>query len=203
MNRSETNCPRCGVNVADGATGGLCPACLLRQALAPPADAAGELPAVDRAVLEEAGLGEQEGFAPANRFGDYRLAGELGRGGMGIVYRAHQASLNREVALKMIMAGPLGSEEVARRLRLEAEAAAALDHPLIVTIYEVGEHQGQPFFSMRLVEGDNLATALRAGPFERRRAATLLAKVARAIQHAHERGAQDETGHAGPPPPAR
>ncbi|MCZ7635472.1 MAG: serine/threonine-protein kinase [Verrucomicrobia bacterium] len=123
-----------------------------------------------------------------DRFGDYRLEGEIGRGGMGIIYRAHQLSLNRDVALKMILAGPLNSSDFARRLRVEAEAAARLDHPHIVPIYEVGEHEGQPFYAMRLVEGLNLAQALKAGPFEPRAAATLLVTVAQAVQHAHERG---------------
>ena len=88
----------------------------------------------------------------------------------------------------MILVGPLSSESFAKRLRVEAEAAASLDHPNIVPIHEVGEHSGQPFYTMRLVEGSNLAQALKAGPFEPKRAATLMITVARAIQHAHERG---------------
>jgi WD40 repeat protein len=124
----------------------------------------------------------------SDNYSDYRLEDELGRGGMGIVYRAHRLSLNRQVALKMILGGAFHTTNFAKRLRLEAEATAALDHPNIVTIYEVGEHNGQPFFTMRLVEGTNLAQKLKAGPVTPHQAATLMVTVARAIQHAHERG---------------
>jgi WD40 repeat protein len=121
-------------------------------------------------------------------FGDYELIGELGRGGMGVVYRARQVSLNRPVALKMIKAGVLADGDELRRFQNEAEAVALLDHTGIVPIYEVGEHNGQRYFSMKLVLGSSLAERLPAFRDESRAAAALLAEVAEAVHHAHMRG---------------
>jgi WD40 repeat protein len=121
-------------------------------------------------------------------FGDYEITSEIARGGMGVVFRAKQMSLNRPVALKMILAGQLANEQEVRRFYTEAEAAANLDHPGIVPIFEIGEHEGQHYFSMGFVEGQSLSHRLAAGPVPVREAAAVMVKVAEAIEYAHRRG---------------
>jgi len=136
-------------------------------------------------------------------FGDYELREEIARGGMGVVWRARQRSLDRTVALKMILAGHLASQEEVERFRQEAQAAAALDHPNIVAIYEVGEFEGQQYFSMQLVAGTSVDQLLRVRQQQLAEgrmpepcalldsptaAARLMATVARAVHHAHQRG---------------
>jgi hypothetical protein len=121
-------------------------------------------------------------------FGDYEIIRELARGGMGVVFEARQVSLNRTVAIKMILSAHLASEADVRRFYVEAKAAANLDHPNVVPIYEVGEHDGQHYFSMKLIKGGNLAD--RIGVFTRdpEAAARLMATVARAVEVAHRKG---------------
>lgn len=122
------------------------------------------------------------------RFGDYELLAEVGRGGMGVVYRARQISLNREVAVKMILRGQLASDIDRGRFRAEAEAAAGLHHPGIVPVYEVGDIDDQPFFSMKLLQGQTLSQLLAEGPLPPNEAARILAAVAQAVHFAHCQG---------------
>jgi hypothetical protein len=121
------------------------------------------------------------------RFGDYELLEELGHGGMGVVYRARQLAPERLVALKVIRTGELATAEDVRRFRLEANEAARLDHPHIVPVYEVGEHAGRHFFTMRLLEGGSLAQHLARLQNDPKAAARLVAQVAQAVHHAHQR----------------
>jgi eukaryotic-like serine/threonine-protein kinase len=121
-------------------------------------------------------------------FGEYELLEEIAHGGMGVVYKARQVKLNRIVALKMILAGQFASKEDVQRFHTEAEAAAGLDHPGIVPIFEVGEHGGQHYFSMAFIDGQSLSARLADGPMPPREAAELVRKVAEAVQYAHEKG---------------
>lgn len=118
----------------------------------------------------------------------FEIIEEIGRGGMGVVYKARQPSLDRIVAIKMILRGTFASAADVARFRSEAESAARLSHPNIVPVYEVGEVDGQPFFSMKFVEGQTLAQMLTAGPLDPITAAKILAPIARAIADAHQNG---------------
>ncbi|WP_145178576.1 serine/threonine-protein kinase [Rubripirellula lacrimiformis] len=166
-------------------------------------DLAGELRRLLGTVLvtDTAGAKRDEGLAdqnPAgNRWrslrlpsvvGDYELIEELGRGGMGVVFRARQISLDREVAVKMILRGRLASDLDLHRFMAEASATAKLEHAGIVPVFEVDDVDGRPFFSMQLVDGMTLAEAVADGPLPQRRAAKLVAEVARAIGYANRHG---------------
>ena len=161
-------CPECGADLPSDDLGGHCPRCLVSKTLFAPSSEA------------DAGLA-----GLLRQVGDYELLEEIARGGMGVVYRARQVSLNRTVAIKMILAGEFASPEAVRRFRNEAEAAARLRHPNIVTIHEVDEWDEQHYFVMELVDGPSFAGLVRDGPLPARRAAGYLKSVAEAVAHAH------------------
>lgn len=173
-------CARCGGTLKPSLLGRLCPRCLLSSGLSP-----GPGPETDEArwVAPPAAL-------PCN-LGDYELLETLGQGGMGVVYRARQRSLHRIVAVKMLRSEGFGGPTVVERFRAEAELAAQLQHPNLVAIHEVGEVNGQPFFSMDFVEGTDLGRILArsgANGVEARRSARWLKAMAEAAHHAHQRG---------------
>ncbi len=182
MNTKSTRpCPLCGAALTAGAE---CVACALEKALFDPGESA-------EPVATPATKGGFSDFAAPDlpgRFGEYAIKKEIGGGGMGVVYEAEHVRLKRTVALKMVRSFFLTRADDLVRFRTEAEAVARLDHPNIVPIYEVGEANGQPFFTMKLMEGGSLAERLKRGEISPRAAARLVAKIARAVHHAHQRG---------------
>jgi WD40 repeat protein len=173
-------CPKCSAPLAGDALGGLCPACVGSVALSADKNDLWRITSL---------LGETPDVLGLLRyFGDYELIEEIARGGMGVVYKARQLSLNRLVAVKMILSGHFASRADVERFRGEAEAAANLQHPNIVAIHEIGEHDGQHYFAMDFVEGPSLAEVVREQPLSAKRAATLTRSIAGAVQYAHERG---------------
>src|SRR5438105_1388605 len=180
-------CLACGAAVPVDSPAGQCPNCLLKMA--------------DWTQTEQ-NQPEASFQARQRRFGDYVLGQQIGSGGMGIVYEAQQTSLNRRVAIKLIRDSQVASPTLLRRFTIEAEAAARLDHPNIVAIHEIGESDGQPYFSMALIEGEGLKARIAAGEFAIKAEAglrsncrsrqvviaRLMEKMARAVHHAHQRG---------------
>ena len=183
-------CPRCGSEIPADAPEGGCPGCLLESGLRlldEEAVAGVGVPShPDQAALT---VKRSERFAELlGELGDYELLEEVGRGGQGVVFRARQKSLNRTVALKVISLGQWASEAHLKRFQREAEAAASLDHPSIVPIYEVGERDGSCYFSMKFIDGGQLDEVAKLKPISARKAAELIAKLARTVHHAHEHG---------------
>src|SRR5213596_1480136 len=175
MTNTSRVCPKCGATVFADAPQGCCSVCLVRTGLA----------SLDNE--------DDEAFKPTiarmlKDFGDYELLEEIGRGGQGVVYRARQKSLNRIVALKVIGLAHWATEAHVKRFRMEAEAAAHLDDPRIVPIYEIGERDGACYFSMKLIEGGQLDNVIGSELMPGREAAELMAKLAHTLHHAHQNG---------------
>src|SRR5438046_4910810 len=179
-------CRKCGAKILSDAPEGLCTGCVLETALGilPDAVAGGDDPGQPASSMPATA----HAAALLGELGDYELLEEVGRGGQGVVFRARQKSLNRVVALKVIGLGQWATKAHLKRFRLEAEAAASLDHPCIVPIYEVGERDGQCYFSMKFVEGGQLDEVVKHTPLSIRQAVELIAKVARTVHYAHEHG---------------
>src|SRR5438876_4964061 len=175
MTNARRVCAECGATVFADAPQGVCSVCLLKAGLASLDNENDETsaPTIARMLKD---------------FGDYELLEEIGRGGQGVVYRARQKSLNRIVALKVIGLAHWATEAHVKRFRMEAEAAAHLDDPRIVPIYEIGERDGACYFSMKLIEGGQLDKIIGSEPLPGRKAAELMAKLAHTLHHAHQNG---------------
>jgi serine/threonine protein kinase len=166
-------CGKCGSKIFADAPQGFCSLCLFKTGLGP--------------LRGEEDETFDFGEVPTD-FDDYELLKEIGRGGQGVVYRARQKSLSRTVALKIIRVGQSTPEAHLKRFRFEAEAAAGLNHPYIVPIHEIRERDGYCYFSMNFVEGGHLDEAVEGQKMSIRRAAELIAKLARTVHFAHEHG---------------
>jgi len=179
-------CPKCGTELGPYAPEGECPRCMLAAAV--PVAAADQTAELENRTEFGGARAEPGSQLGATGFGDYELFEEIGRGGMGVVHRARQISLNRTVAVKLLPFSATTNPDYVKRFRVEASAAASLQHPNIVAIHEVGVHQGQHYFAMDFVAGRNLAEIARDGPLPPMRAAMYVKTIAEAIQYAHERG---------------
>jgi hypothetical protein len=177
--KPDNHCPECGSVIPDGQPKALCPHCALNGVL----KLAARRPERPLSTDETSAFPDQV----QRDFGDYELLEEIARGGMGIVYRARQKSLDRIVAVKLLLLGQYASEEFIHRFRIEASAAASLRHPNIVAIHEVGVHQGQHYFAMDFVDGPDLAQLVRDQPLTAKRAASYVKTIAEAIHFAHTR----------------
>ncbi len=189
---AQAKCLKCGKPLAENARQEFCPACFFGQAaldLGAAEAEAGALAGAAEPAASSGGNRSPENAARPVYFGDYELLEEIGRGGMGVVYKARQCSLDRVVALKMLpLTGPQARPDFIKRFRAEAVAAASLQHPNIVAIHEVGLHAGQHFYAMDYVPGQSLAQMVGNRILPPQRAARYLLKIAEAVHYAHERG---------------
>jgi WD40 repeat protein len=174
-------CSQCGQPQRPGLPVGLCATCLAMLAVEGP-------PGLELELPPDIGSTDDLGNRVLHYLGDYQLLEEIGRGGMGVVYRARQVSLGRQVAVKMILHGHLASEDQLHRFQMEAATTAQLRHPNIVEVFEVGEDQGQAYFAMEFIPGVTLGDRVRSGPLPPRECAAYMTVVARAVQHAHDLG---------------
>src|SRR5947209_5162266 len=188
-------CRNCGAKIFSDAPEGLCTGCVLEAAIGmavagsdDPGRPASSMPATTPDDVAPASKKAARAAEMLGELGDYELLEEVGRGAQGVVFRRRQKSLKRIVALKVITLGQWASKPHLKRFRREAEAAASLDHPGIVPIYEVGERDGSCYFSMKFVEGGQLDEVVRRAPMSIRQAAELIVKVARTVHYAHEHG---------------
>src|SRR5438067_3393774 len=188
-------CRNCGAKVFSDAPEGLCTGCVLEAAIGgagaggdDPGRPASSMPATTPDDVAPASQKKARAAELLGELGDYELLEEVGRGGQGVVFRARQKSINRTVALKVISLGQWASKAHLKRFRLEAEAAAKLEHPGIVPIHEVGERDGSCYFSMKFIEGGQLDEVIRRAPMSIRQAVELITKVARTVHYAHEHG---------------
>src|SRR5947209_15678883 len=188
-------CRNCGAKIFSDAPEGLCTGCVLESAIGgavaggdDPGRPASSMPATTPNDVAPASQKTARAADMLGELGDYELLEEVGRGGQGVVFRARQKSLNRTVALKVISLGQWASKAHLKRFRLEAEAAARLEHPGIVPIHEVGERDGSCYFSMKFIEGGQRDEVARREPIPIRRAVELIANVARTVHYAHEHG---------------
>src|SRR5437879_9231639 len=176
-------CPSCGAPFGEHGQFGFCSRCAATVSLSE-----GETAQPSEDELATVLPRTATSSATRTRFGDYELLEEIARGGMGVVYRARQRSLNRIVAIKMLLFAGLAAPDRLRRFRNEAAATAALEHANIVRLLDVGEHEGQPFIAMEFIAGTDMAQLVRERPLAARQAAGYVEKVARAIEFAHQRG---------------
>ena len=181
----KLRCEQCGAPLGRHTREGLCSRCIARFCLLEPE--VGEREPVTSDPLSVISA-EGGGRTPKTGFGDYELLEEIAHGGMGVVYRARQKSLNRIVAVKMVLFGQFAGKTAFDRFRAEAQTVASLQHPNIVAIHEIGETDGQPYFSMDYVAGRNLADLVRDRPLLARQAAGYVCKIAQAVQYAHTQG---------------
>jgi len=179
-----TQCPKCGQQLESEVTDGLCPSCLLDVGYQFALDTNSWYMATDLSSGNAPGAS----FDSADRFGNYELLDEIGRGGMGVVYRARQLKPNRIVAIKMVLAGQLASQEEIERFFAEADAVGHLDHPGIVRVYEAGEHDGIHYIAMEYVPGHELGHRVLRGPLSSEETTKLTHAIAEAVAHAHARG---------------